>query len=198
MSNVTERVAQDLTSDHDQASKALRLPLGNSGLYGSPYLSLADLIKPWPDHGDRTEVLPINDGMDRFSGQYSRLSALSASPDLDTASSAAQRGGNLVHPIYARGTSRRSRNSWILNGGQNGLAPVADETGGEAFFLGYQNPPSFKHHLDRLRAISDSQYCLGFEVRPGKKPELRPVDIDTEVSGVDIVSAKHVFVPSAK
>ena len=198
MSNATVRIAQDLTNEHDKASKALRLPLGNPGAYGSPYLSLADLVKRWPDHGGRKEVLMITDGIDRFRGQYTRLSALSPSPDLDTASSVCQRAGILVHSIYARGTGRRSRNIWILTGGQNGLARLADETGGEAFFLGYQNPVSFKPYLDQLQTILGNQYWLGFEMTPGKKAELRSVDIDTEISGVDINSADGMYVPAAQ
>jgi hypothetical protein len=39
MSNATVRIAQDLTNDHGKASKALRLPMGNPGAYGS-FLSL--------------------------------------------------------------------------------------------------------------------------------------------------------------
>jgi hypothetical protein len=198
MSNATVRIAQDLTNDHEKASNALRLPLGNPGAYGSPYLSLADLIERWPDHGGRKEVLMITDGVDRFRSQYSRLAALSPSPDLDSTSSLCQRAGILVHSIYARGTGHRSRNFWILTGGQNGLAQLADESGGEAFFLGYQNPVSFKPYLDQLQGILDNQYWLGFEMKPGKKAELRSVDVDAEVSGVDISSANGVYVPAAQ
>ena len=72
MSNATVRIAQDLTNDHEKVSQALRLPLGNPGAYGSPYLSLADLIERWPDRGGRKEVLMITDGVDRFRSQYSR------------------------------------------------------------------------------------------------------------------------------
>jgi hypothetical protein len=198
MSNATVRIAQDLTNDHEKASQALRLPLGNPGAYGSPYLSLADLIERWPDRGGRKEVLMITDGVDRFRSQYSRLAALSPSPDLDATSSLCQRAGILVHSIYARGTGHRSRNIWILNGGQNGLAQLADESGGEAFFLGYQNPVSFKPYLDQLQSILDSQYWLGFEMKPGKKAELRSVDVDAEVSGVDISSANGLYVPAVQ
>ena len=198
MSNATVQIAQELTSDHGKASQALRLPLGNPGAYGSPYLSLTDLVKRWPDHPGRKEVLMITDGVDRFRGQYSRLSALSPSPDLDLASSVCQRAGILVHSIYARGTGHRSRNIWILTGGQNGLGRLADETGGEAFFLGYENPPSFKGYLSQLQVILDNQYWLGFELKPGNKAELRSVDIDTEMSGVDIHSADGVHVPAAR
>jgi hypothetical protein len=80
MSNATVRIAQDLTNDHGKAAQALRLPLGNPGAYGSPYLSLADLVKRWPDDTGRRQVLLITDGVDRFRGHYTRLSALSSSP----------------------------------------------------------------------------------------------------------------------
>lgn len=198
MSNATVRIAQDLTNDHEKASNALRLPLGNPGAYGSPYLSLSDLIKRWPDHAGRKEVLMITDGVDRFRSDYSRLAALSPSPDLDSTSGLSQRSGILVHSIYARGTGHRSRNYWILTGGQNGLAQLADESGGEAFFLGFQNPVSLKPYLDELQGILDNQYWLGFEMTPGKKAELRSVDVDAEVSGVDISSANGVYVPAAQ
>lgn len=140
----------------------------------------------------------ITDGVDRFRSDYSRLAALSPSPDLDSTSGLSQRSGILVHSIYARGTGHRSRNYWILTGGQNGLAQLADESGGEAFFLGFQNPVSFKPYLDELQGILNNQYWLGFEMTPGKKAELRSVDVDAEVSGVDISSANGVFVPAAQ
>ncbi len=198
MSNATVRIAQDLTTDHEKASRALRLPLGNPGAYGSPYLSLTDLIKRWPNHSGRKEVLMITDGVDRFRRQYSRLSALSPSPDLDSASDACQRAGIVVHSMYVRGTGYRSRNFWILTGGQNGLAELADRTGGEAYFLGFQNPVSFKPYLDDLQTILNNQYWLGFEMKPDSKGELHSVDIDTAVSGVDINAADSVYIPVAK
>src|ERR1700685_2014429 len=39
MRNGVVQIAQDLTTDHNQAAKALRLPFAWSGAYGSPYLS---------------------------------------------------------------------------------------------------------------------------------------------------------------
>src|SRR5215469_15074721 len=48
MRNGIAEVVQNLTSDHELAAKALRLPLGTRGANGSPYFSLTDLIKRWP------------------------------------------------------------------------------------------------------------------------------------------------------
>src|ERR1700756_54314 len=48
MRNGTAEVAQNLTADHAQAAKSLRIPMGIGGASASPYFSLADLIKRWP------------------------------------------------------------------------------------------------------------------------------------------------------
>src|SRR5665213_2969211 len=47
MRNATVQIVQNLTNDHAAAAKALRLPVGSTGAYGSPYLSVIDLMKRW-------------------------------------------------------------------------------------------------------------------------------------------------------
>jgi len=49
------------------------------------------------------------------------------------------------------------------------MAKLAEETGGEAFFLGLQNAVSFKPYLDRLQMVLNNQYFLVFQAMPGKK-----------------------------
>jgi hypothetical protein len=49
-----------------------------------------------------------------------------------------------------------------------------------------------------LQTNFDNQYWLGFEMKPGKKAELRSVEIDTEISGIDISSASGVYVPAVR
>src|ERR1700747_318205 len=43
MQNGGTTIGQNFTTDHAQAAKALRLPLGNAGASASPYLSVVDL-----------------------------------------------------------------------------------------------------------------------------------------------------------
>jgi hypothetical protein len=45
----TVQIAQNLTADHAQAAKALRLPIGDPGVSASPYFSVLELIKKWPE-----------------------------------------------------------------------------------------------------------------------------------------------------
>ena len=59
--NASAAVVQDFTNDHALANKALRMPIGSGGAFSSPYLSVQDWIKRWPDHGgDRRSIIMIS------------------------------------------------------------------------------------------------------------------------------------------
>ena len=68
MRNGIADILQNPTNDHAQAAKALRLPFGDAGASGSPYFSVVDLIKRWPEGPVRREILMVSDGIDRFGG----------------------------------------------------------------------------------------------------------------------------------
>ena len=71
MQNGIARVVQNLTTDHAAASKSVRLPMGIGGANASPYFSLSDLVKRWPDDGaPRRAVMMITDGIDRYYGEF--------------------------------------------------------------------------------------------------------------------------------
>ncbi len=195
MQNGTVRVAQNFTTDRDKAAQALRLPLASSGAYGSPYLSVIDLMKRWPDTSNRREIVMISDGIDRFRARpIYRNSFLYLSPDVDNASSFAQRTGTMIHTILTRGIGRLGNNFWEINNGQNGLAKLSEETGGESYFLGTQNAVSFRPYLNSLQSALDNQYLLEFHAVPGKKAGLQPFQLNTPVAGVELNSADNVWV----
>lgn len=214
MSNATIQIAQNLTTDHAGAAKAVRLPRGNLSAMDSPYLSLISLVKSWPQQKVRRQVLMVSDGIDRLRGENTmsntwptpgrpgRTAAAAPrtmptiSSDADTASNASQRYGVTVHSIYSPGVGRLSRNAWEAQLGQSGVAKIADETGGEYFALGTQSPVSFKPYLDRLQRIFNNQYFLVFQAVPRKKEGLQRVSISTQVANVDIASANNVWVPA--
>ena len=197
MRNATVQIVQNFTTEHSQAAKALRLPVASSGAYGSPYLSVIDLMKRWPGHPNRREVIMVTDGIDRARGgpRYRGLSFIT--PDVDSASRVAQRTGTIIHTIFTRGVGRLGNNFWEITNGQNGIAKLSDETGGWSFYLGTQNPVSFKPYLDDLQSILENQYLLDFQALPGKKAGLQYVRLSTEVAGVELDSADSVWVPSA-
>jgi hypothetical protein len=196
--NAIVQVAQNFTEDHAAAAKALRLPLGTTGAYGSPYLSVMDLMKRWPEHPNRREVIMVTDGIDRFRGGPRPNFLPVMSPDVDSASTLAQRTGTMIHTIYYPGIGRLGHNFWEATNGQNGLAKLSDETGGESFFLGRQAPVSFEPYLSRISRILDNQYLLSFEAKPAKKAGLQRVTLKTEVAGVEFGSADNVWVPAQK
>lgn len=195
MRNATVQIARDFTTDHIAAGKALRLPVGSTGAYGSPYLSVIDLMKRWPAQPNRREVVMVTDGIDRArrvgSGALSPLS-----PDVNTASAIAQRTGTIIHTIYFPGVGRLHHNFWEANNGQNGMAKLSDETGGESFFLGLQTPVSFRPYLNQIQKILGNQYLLTFQAKPRQKAGLQPVTLTTAVAGVEFASADRVWVPA--
>jgi hypothetical protein len=194
MRNGTVQIAQDLTTDQNQAAKALRLPLASSGAFGNPYLSVIDLMKRWPDDSKRREVVMITDGIDRFRGgpRYRGLRAIS--PDVDSASRVAQRTGTTVNTIFTRGVGRLGGNFWEITNGQNGMAKLSEETGGQSYYLGTQNAVSFKPYLDDIQKNLGNKYVLEFRAVPSQKAGLQYVKLSTEVAGVKLNSADSVWV----
>ncbi|HTW67868.1 MAG TPA: hypothetical protein VME17_24810 [Bryobacteraceae bacterium] len=194
MRNATVQIAQNLTADHAQAAKAVRLPLGTVGAYGSPYLSAIDLMKRWPQSANRRQVILVSDGIDHAGRGRNAL----LNPDVDTANDLAQRTGTMIHTIYSPGVGHWRRNFWIANSGANGLAKLSGVTGGESFYLGPQSPVSFTPYLDRLQKIFDNQYLLSFDTTAGKKARFQRVNVSTEVPGIDFNAADSVWVPGSK
>jgi hypothetical protein len=194
MRNGTVEIAQNFTTEHSQAAESLRLPIASSGAYGSPYLSVIDLMKRWPGDSNRREILMITDGIDRFRAgpRYRGFSFIS--PDVESASSVAQRTGTIIDTIFTRGVGRRGRNLWEITNGQNGIAKVSDETGGESYFLGTDSSVSFKPYLDDLQKNLDNQYLLEFRAISGERAGLQYVQLSTEVAGVELESADSAWV----
>lgn len=193
MRNATVQIAQNFTRDHALAAKALRLPLGSTDAYGSPYLSLIDLMKRWSQGENRREVVMVTDGIDR-AHRGSRWPGLYTVPDVDIAGEIAMRTGTMIHTIYAPGVGRIHRNYWEATNGQLGIAKLSDMTGGESYYLGLQSPVSLGPYLEDLQKTLDSQYLLSFSAKPGKKLGLQYVSLNTEVASVDFAAPDAVWV----
>lgn len=191
MQNGIARIAENLTTDHAQAGKALRLPLGIPGVNASPYFSLADLIKRWPESNARREVLMVSDGIDRFWGSGP------SDPCVDSVIEQAQRAGILVYAIYTPGVGHYGHSFWRIWWGQTYLSQVADETGGESYYIGFYGPAvSYVPYLADLTQRMNNQYLLTFLAKPEKKAGLQRVKVTTEVSNAELVSADSVYVPA--
>jgi len=190
MNHATVEVVQPMTTDHALAAKALRLPFGIAGINASPYLSLTDVIKRWPPSARRHQVLMVTDGVDRLGGPYV------TNPYLDNAIDDALRAGVMVYALYTPGAGHSGHSSWRNWQGQNCLAKIAEETGGEAYMLGFGPLVSFAPYLAELSERLGHQYLLTFVAKPKPKPGFQTVKITTEVPNAEVVAAGRVYVPS--
>ena len=194
MQNGIARIAQNLTSDHAQAAKALRLPMGEAGANASPYFSLSDLVKKWPESKARREVLMVTDGIDRYYGEPDYND-----PYLQAAIDDTQRAGILVYAIYNPGVGHFGHSYWQNYWGQLYLSRLSDETGAEAYYIGFTGAPvSFSPYLDEINHRLGHQYLLGFQAKPQKKAGLQQVKIRTEIQQVDLVAPRRIYVPAGQ
>lgn len=190
MQNGIARVLQDPTSDHDQAAKVLRLPMGIGGANASPYFSLSDLVKRWPQSNERRAVLMVSDGIDRYYGTGDLQD-----PYLEAAIDEAAKAGIIVSAIYSPGAGHYGHSYWQNYWGQIYLSELADRTGGEAYYIGFTGAPvTFTPYLDSLNRRLGNQYLLEFLAKPPKKAGWAQIRLRTEVQNVDLVSAGRAWV----
>jgi hypothetical protein len=194
MRNGTVLLAQELTKDHAQAAKSLRLTLGDPGASGSPYFSLKDLVKRWPeDSGAAREVVMITDGIDRFWGGGGL-----DDPYVDEAIAAAQRADIQVYAIYTQAEGHFGHTFWRINFGQTFLSEVADQTGAEAYYLGNESPVTFTPYLDDIGNRLKHQFILRFVPQAEKKAGLQKIKLRTEVKNAELVAADRAYIPAGQ
>ena len=117
-------------------------------------------------------------------------------PYLDRAISVAQRAGVVVHSIYFGGAGHFGHSYWQINWGQNFLAQLAEDTGGEFFWQGASNPVSFDPYFKELNQHLGNQHVLTF-IAQGKAGQAR-LKLKTEVQHVMLVGPSKVYVPGGK
>lgn len=188
MQHGTVNILQDLTTDHGRAARALRLPVWSGG--ASPYLALSDLIKRWPASSARREVVMVSSGVDVLGGTGP------VNPYLDTAIDNAQRSGVVVYAIYMPSAGHAGHSSWLMNWAQSHLGQIAEETGGEAYMLGFGPPVSFAPYLEDVAAHLAHQYRVTLQLKPKDKAGFRDVRFATEVPNAELLVAHKVYVPA--
>jgi len=184
--------AQDLTTDHALAEKALRLPVGAAAGYTSPYLALSDLMKKWPATQDRREILMFTNGIDALGGGSSDDPF--NNPYLNEVLNRAQRGGFIVYSIYTPGAGFAGRGLLRTNLAQSGLDLLAQKTGGETYYLGFGASVDFTPYLEDVSYSLKHQYELTFLAQGAKKPTLEPVKVKTEMPNMGLRTAEDGYV----
>jgi hypothetical protein len=191
--NGTAIVAQDFTKDHALAAKALRIPLGSSAAFTSPYLTLQDWIKRWPDSHERKSIILFSSGIDYFRGSFDP-----ADPDVDTTIEHAQKKNINIWTIYAPDAGHWQRRTFALNISQSLLSRVSEETGAESYSLGFGPPVNLKPYFDEIQEHLNNQYLLSFLGSGGPKGRFERAHVTTELHGVEFLAAPKVFLPAAK
>ena len=186
-------VAQDFTTDHALAAKALRMPLGNISAATSPYLAVQDWIKRWPASGERSSIILFSSGIDYFRGGPATLD-----PDLDTTIARAQKKNVNIWTIYAPDSGRRGRGSFRAFNWQSNLDRLSQATGAESYSLGLGMPVNLKPYFDRIQMHLNNQYLLAFLGDGGHKGKYEPVKVNSELRNVGFLTPSEVFLPAVR
>jgi hypothetical protein len=190
--NGAAMVAQDFTNDHALAVKALRIPVGDSGAFSSPYLALQDWLKRWPNRGgDRRSTIMITSGIDYFRGGFDPID-----PNLDTTIEHAQKENVNVWTIYYPDAGHGGGYFRTFNA-QGNLTRLSEETGAESYSLGFERAVSLKPYFEEIREHLNHQYLLTFEAKGGgKKGKFDRVRVTTEIPNVEFLTPSEVFLPT--
>ena len=193
--NVTTLV-QDFTDNHESAAKAIRLPLGAPAIGSSPYLGTMDLLKRWPQTGPRRSIVLISSGIDFFRGRGSQI----FNPDLDGVIERAQRQNTNIWSVYYPSSGHRfGASNLLLSYAQSNMGKLAEDTGGESYYLFYSEPVSLRPYLDEINLHLNNQYLLSFATSGGPKGKFVSVKLKTELPNVDLMThASAVWVAPSR
>lgn len=162
------QVAQPFTDDLSRAAQSLRITRrASEAVPYNPYIELVDALKKFDGlPAARNLVLLISDGLDVLHGF--REASPWVSMDLQRAIDQAQQRGIAVFTFYAPTVGLTSQNHLAINYGQGSLSRLADETGGEAFFQGFDFV-TFDPHFRELKALLEHQWLITYRSELSEK-----------------------------
>jgi hypothetical protein len=190
MRNGMSQFTQNFTRDHAAAANGIRVAFGPGGADVSPYDSLTDAVKKWPQpQATRKEVLMISSGIEGLGGGYA-----SDNPYVNAGISSALQAGVTVYTIYSPSVGHWGHAYWRSTWGQNFLSMLSDETGGESYMIGFGSPVSFQPFLQQIAAQWQNQYLLTFMAKPQDKAGVEPLKVTIAEKDASIAAPDRVFV----
>lgn len=190
MRNGMAAVTANFTRDHAAAANSIRLALGPGGADVSPYDSLTDAVKKWPNTGaERKEVVMISSGIEALGGGYT-----SDNPYVNAGIDSALKAGVVVYTIYDPSVGHFGHSFWRNTWGQNFLSQLSDETGGEFYMIGFGSPVSFQPFLNSILFNLQHQYRLMFSARPETQSGFQPMRVSIKEKDASIAGPDKVFV----
>ena len=185
------QVAENPTLDRARAVRALSTPAGSKP--ASPFVALAELIRGWPRGASQRVVLMVSNGINPATVNNFQ------DPSAEAALEAAQRAGVTLYVIYHPSADYPATDSSKIYAGQVQLSHVADETGGEAYFMDFGPLPSLAPFLADLADHLANRYLLEFLAKPAEGPgALEEVTIKNKITGVDVMAPDKVWVPGVQ
>ncbi|HKP11253.1 MAG TPA: VWA domain-containing protein [Blastocatellia bacterium] len=175
------RVTQDFTTDRARAADSLRILRSTAAAAPyNPYVELLEGLRRFDAQpAGRRLVLMVSDGLDTSRG-FEAASALN-SIDLERAIREAQRRGVSVFSFYAPSVGLSGSSRLEANYGQSALNRLADETGGEAFYSGFDFV-SFAPYFKELDELLGLQWLITYRSEtPGNSFRRIEVTTDAEV-----------------
>jgi hypothetical protein len=190
MRNGTNQMACDFTRNHQEAANSIRLAMGAPGADVSPYDSISEAIKKWPQSKvERRQIIVISSGIEALGGGY----ALD-NPYVNHAIEDAQKAGTVVYAIYNPSAGMRGRFFWRSMWGQSFLSQLADETGGEAYNINMGEPVSLDPFLKDMQTRMMHQYIVTFSAKPENRPGLRRIKVALKEHDGRLAYPSRVFV----
>jgi hypothetical protein len=190
MRNGMAQITAPFTRDHAAAASAIRVVMGPGGADVSPYDSLTDAIKKWPNAGaERKEVVMISSGIEALGGGYT-----SDNPYVNAGIESALKAGIVVYTIYDPSVGHFGHSFWRNTWGQNFLSQLSDETGGDSYIIGFGSPVSFQPFLNSILFNLQHQYRLTFLARPENKSGFQSIRVSVTDKDASIAAPDRVFV----
>jgi hypothetical protein len=181
------QIGQNPTTDHDRALKALKTPEGSKP--ASPFPALAELIRTWPPTTMPRAVLMISNGINPAAGDEIQ------DPTAEAALDVAQRAGVTVYVIYNPSADYEKADLSKLYAGQVQLAHVADETGGEAYFLGFGPLPALGPFLGDLADHLANRYLVEFVANSEGPGAFEDITVKSKIKDLEVMAPDRVWVP---
>lgn len=192
MRNGMAAYTSNFTRDHGAAANSIRLSFGPGGADVSPYDSLTDAAKHWPNPGaQRKIVIMISSGIEALGGGFAP-----DNPYVNAGIQAAQKIGLIVYTIYSPSVGHLGHSFWRSTWGQNFLSQLSDETGGEMYTIGFGSPVSFQPFLEQILLQLQHQFLLTFDARPEQKAGLQSINVRVTEKDASVAAPDKVFVPA--
>lgn len=187
------QIALNPTTDRERAVRALSTPEGSKP--ASPFPALAELLRTWPrtcaQGACRRVVLMVSNGINPVA------TGKLEDPTAEAALASAQRAGVPIYVIYHPSADYLKTDPSQIYAGQVQLSHIADESGGEAYFLGFSPLPSLAPFLADLADHLANQYLLQFSANPAEADDgLAHVTVKTNSAAIEVMVPDKVYVPA--